>query len=120
MEETNNNQNKPLIVKIRRYNPEFGGELYWETFEVPRNRASRVLDALEYIQDVLDPSLGYRRHICHNLVCRSCFVQVDGHSRMTCQTVIKPTVTDIRVEPLPDYELVRDLIVDFSRPQKAE
>ena len=119
MEETNP-PNQPLSVKIRRYNPEFGGEFYWETYQVPRQRASRVLDALEYIQDELDPGLGYRRHICHNLVCRSCFVQVDGHARMTCQTVIRPDVTDIRIEPLPDYELVRDLIVDFSRPKKTE
>lgn len=107
-------ESKPLNVKILRYDPERKVGSNWQSYVVPRDRASRVLDALEYIQDELDPSLGYRRHICHNLVCRSCFVRVNGHARMTCQSVIRPTVEEISLEPLAELEVVRDLITDFA------
>jgi fumarate reductase iron-sulfur subunit len=106
---------KPVTVNVLRYDPDKGEGPYWQSYEVPRRRATRVLDVLEYIQDELDPTLGYRRHICRNLSCRSCFVEVDGHSRMTCQSVIRQDTDVIRLEPMSDFAVVRDLIVDFSR-----
>lgn len=112
-------QAKPLTVRILRCEPGEDAEPYWQTYCVPRHRATRVLDALEYIQDEIDPSLGYRRHICHNLVCRSCMVDVDGHARLTCQTVVRSKITEVTVTPLADFECIRDLIVDFARPKKS-
>jgi fumarate reductase iron-sulfur subunit len=108
---------KPLQVAVLRYDPESGGAPYWRTYTVPRRRASRVLDVLEYIQDEVDPGLGYRRHICHNLVCHSCYVNVNGHARMTCQALLKPDVAEIRIEPYSDFVPIRDLIVDFAQPR---
>jgi len=100
-----------ICVNIRRYDPHYGDRPFWQSYEVPRPRATRVLDVLEYIQDELDPSLGYRRHICRALVCRSCRVLVDGHSRLTCQAIIRPGVVEINLEPLDKHPLIRDLIV---------
>lgn len=108
-------KSKPLLVKIKRCPTSDKGESHWQTYSVPRSRATRVLDAIEYIQDELDPKLGYRRHICHNLVCQSCTVKVDGHARLTCQAVIRPDDTEIRLEPLSNYQLIRDLIVDYQK-----
>jgi fumarate reductase iron-sulfur subunit len=107
---------EPIKVNIRRYDPEQGAEPFWQSYEVPRQRATRVLDVLEYIQDELDPGLGYRRHICHNLVCRSCMVLVNGHSRLTCQSLIRPDVVEIKLEPLDGHQLIRDLIVIMDDP----
>jgi len=105
---------KPLQVKIKRSHTGDKSEPHWQTYSVPRIRATRVLDAIEYIQDELDPNLGYRRHICHNLVCQSCTIKVNGHARLTCQAVILPDVSEIRLEPLSNYQLIRDLIVDYQ------
>ena len=107
-------ESKPLQVKIQRSHIGDKSQSYWQTYTVPRNRATRVLDAIEYIQDELDPGLGYRRHICHNLVCQSCTIKVDGHARLTCQAVIRPNVLEIKLEPLSNYKLIRDLIVDYQ------
>jgi len=109
------NKANPLRVKILRSSTSDRKESYWQTFIVPRNRATRVLDAIEYIQDDLDPNLGFRRHICHNLVCQSCTVKFDGHARLACQAVIRPQVSEISLEPLSSYQLIRDLIVDYAR-----
>ncbi len=105
-----------VSVNIRRYDPEQADQPFWQSYEVPRQRATRVLDVLEYIQDELDPSLGYRRHICRALVCRSCRVKVDGHSRLTCQTIIRPGTVEINLEPLDEHPLIRDLIVRMDPP----
>lgn len=109
---------RPLRVNIlrSRYNPEDDkNESYWQSFDVPRQRAIRVLDAIEFIQEELEPNLGYRRHICHNLVCHGCMIQVNGHPRLVCQAVIRPDVLEISLEPLSKYELIRDLIVDYQK-----
>ncbi|MFQ5854065.1 MAG: 2Fe-2S iron-sulfur cluster-binding protein [Anaerolineae bacterium] len=110
----------PLRVKVFRFDPTRDDEPYWQIYTVPRHRATRVLDVLEYIQDELDPELGYRRHICRDLVCDSCFAQIDGRASKTCLYTVRPETDEIVIEPWRDYEHIRDLIVDFDRPkQKA-
>ena len=108
------------ILRTRHSQPDGGNGDEWQTFMVPRFRATRVLDAIEYIQDELEPNLGYRRHLCHNLVCRGCTLLVNGHARLACQTVIPREITEISLAPLLNYELIRDLIVDFQKPKKGD
>lgn len=103
-----------LTVRVRRFNPAHDKEPYWQTYEVPRIRTTRALDILEYIHTELDPTLGYRRHLCRDTVCRGCFVKLNGKPRMTCMTPLAHDLTEITLEPMGGYRHIRDLVVDFT------
>ncbi|HSJ98273.1 MAG TPA: 2Fe-2S iron-sulfur cluster-binding protein, partial [Myxococcota bacterium] len=64
-------------------------------FDVPvPGPASRVLDALLYVREHLDPSLGFR-YSCRAGMCGSCAVVVNGREALACQTAIGPLGTDV-------------------------
>ena len=85
------------------------------SFEVPvPGPASRVLDALLYVRENVDPSLGFR-YACRAGMCGSCAVVVNGKEALACQTSIAPLRTDIvRVDPLRALPVLRDLMCDMS------
>ena len=103
-----------IKVHIQREDPGCNREVWIETYHVPRDRGRRVLDLLEYIQEEVDPTLGWRTHICRDTCCDACWLMVNGNKRMACATVLKENEDSIKLEPLPKYALIRDLIVDFS------
>lgn len=102
-----------ITVHVKRYNPEFDQEPYWQTYEVPRCEVSRLLDVIEYIVKELDPSLASRPHYCRDLVCNACYVNFNNKPRMSCMTPITEKITEIRLEPMEGFQVVRDLVVDF-------
>ena len=104
-----------ISVSIRRADPACGKEPWIEEYKVPRSRARRVLDLLEYIQEELDPSLGWRTHICRDTCCSACWVMVNGKRKMACATVIRDDQDSLLLEPVSDSPLIRDLVVDFSK-----
>ncbi len=105
--------NDRVTVRIKREDPANGKPPWWQTYEVPRDRAYRVLDVLEYITDHLDPTLAFRPHVCRDLCCRVCWLRVNGKARMACSTPL-PNAKEVTLEPCTDYALIRDLVVDFS------
>lgn len=48
---------KVLKMEVMRYNPERDSEPHFETFEVPYDEQTSLLDALGYIKDNLAPDL---------------------------------------------------------------
>jgi succinate dehydrogenase/fumarate reductase iron-sulfur protein len=84
-------------------------------FDVPvPGSASRVLDALLYVREHLDPSLGFR-YSCRAGMCGSCAVVVNGKEALSCQTAIGPLGTDVvRVEPLRALPVLRDVMCDMA------
>jgi succinate dehydrogenase/fumarate reductase iron-sulfur protein len=111
-----NTVNGVLKVVIKRFNPAKDEEPYWQTYEVPRDEVSRLLDVVEYIHKNLDPTLAARRHYCRDLVCNACFINYNGKPRMACMTPISGRMKqdEIVLEPQSGYRVVRDLVVDFS------
>jgi succinate dehydrogenase/fumarate reductase iron-sulfur protein len=85
------------------------------SFEVPvPGPASRVLDALLYVREHLDPSLGFR-YSCRAGMCGSCAVVVNGKEALACQTAIGPLGTDqVRVSPLRALPVLRDVMCDMT------
>lgn len=102
-----------LIVHVKRFNPRSDTEPFWQTYEVPRTKVSRLLDVIEYIQKELDPSLAIRPHYCRDLVCNACYVNYDSKPRMSCMTPINDRMKEFKLEPLAGHRVVRDLVVDF-------
>ena len=84
------------------------------TFDVPVPApASRVLDALLYVRENLDPTLGFR-YSCRAGMCGSCAVVVNGREVLACQAAIGPLGTDhVRVAPLRALPVLRDVMCDM-------
>ena len=75
---------------------------------------SRVLDALLYVRENLDPSLGFR-YSCRAGMCGSCAVVVNGKEALACQTSIGSLgTTHVRVTPLRALPVLRDVMCDMT------
>ncbi|HJU24095.1 MAG TPA: 2Fe-2S iron-sulfur cluster-binding protein [Casimicrobiaceae bacterium] len=85
------------------------------TFDVPvASRASRVLDALLYVREHLDPTLRFR-YACRNGMCGSCAVVVNGREALSCQTAIAALGTsNVHVAPLRGLPVQGDLVCDMT------
>ncbi len=120
-------------LKIRRQD----GEKIWiENFTVEERPGMTVLEALFHVQEKIDGSLCFR-YACRGAVCGSCAMLINKVPRLACRTQvsevkdetahepkdgiasIKPSGKDegrneILVEPLPNLNVIRDLIVDMD------
>jgi fumarate reductase iron-sulfur subunit len=73
-----------------------------------------VLDALNHVKDQLDGTLSYRWS-CRMGVCGSCGMTVNGEPKLTCATFLADYAPGpVRVEPLRNFPVIRDLIVDIG------
>ena len=88
----------------------------FQSFQVPRHASQTVLDAVTYIQRMLDPTLAYR-FACRLGMCGSCAMTVNGVPRWTCRTHIDKATkngNEITIEPLRNLPVIRDLVTDMS------
>jgi succinate dehydrogenase / fumarate reductase iron-sulfur subunit len=75
-----------------------------------------VLDAVEKVWAIHDRSLTFR-HACHHGTCGTCGMRVNGIERLTCITLLRDVTHDggtLLVEPLQNFPIVSDLVVDMS------
>lgn len=105
-----------VVVRIRRYHPETG-RAWWQSYEVEAYRGMTVLDALLKIKEEKDHTI-VMRYSCRMGVCGSCGMTINGRPRLACQTQIAEEATEakpeIRLEPLYNFTVVRDLLTDFT------
>jgi fumarate reductase iron-sulfur subunit len=105
---------RTMTLRVARYRPEHGPDPYFDEFEVPYREDMVVLDALNHIKDDLDGSLAYRWS-CRMGVCGSCGMMVNGVPRLTCSTFLREFDSEpIVVEPLENFPVIRDLVIDMS------
>lgn len=92
------------------------GAPYTQSFPLEVDPDEYVLDGVERIWAYQDRSLVFR-HACHHSTCGACGMRVNGVEKLTCITPIR-TVTHnggvIKVEPLRNFPVVSDLVVDMS------
>jgi fumarate reductase iron-sulfur subunit len=101
-------------LQVQRYSPQHDREPWLESFEVPFRKEWVVLDALNYIKDHVDGSLTFRWS-CRMGVCGSCGMMVNGVPKLTCATFLSDCGPGpVRVEPLKNFPILRDLVVDTS------
>ena len=72
-----------------------------------------ILDALFALQRGPCPDLAFR-YSCRVGMCGSCAMVVNGRERLTCSTLIQTVGNDLRVVPLRNLPVVRDLAVDLK------
>ena len=103
-----------ITLQVARYRPEQEIEQTYDEYEVPCHRDWVVLDGLNYVKDHLDGTLAFRWS-CRMGICGSCGMTVNGEPKLTCATFLTEYLPGpIRVEPLRNFPIVRDLVVDIS------
>jgi succinate dehydrogenase / fumarate reductase iron-sulfur subunit len=111
----------------------------YQNYEVPDRPGQTVLEALLYVHDNLDDTLAFR-YSCRGAVCGSCGMLINRVPRLACRTQLaslllperihlKTSVTipeggfeigkEALIEPLPNLERQKDLMVDMAPFFKA-
>lgn len=88
----------------------------WENYSLEVDPDETILDAVEKVWAIHDRSLAYR-HACHHSTCGACGMRVNGVEKLTCITPVRSITHNngtIRVEPLRNFPVVADLVVDVA------
>ncbi|MBE0618079.1 MAG: succinate dehydrogenase iron-sulfur subunit [Proteobacteria bacterium] len=100
--------------RVYRFDPEAGGEPRYQEYRVEAEPTDRILDCLNRIRWEQDASLTLRMSCAHG-VCGSDGVRIQGICALACQRLVREYEEDpITVEPLPNFRVVRDLVVDLD------
>jgi succinate dehydrogenase / fumarate reductase iron-sulfur subunit len=107
-----------IFLEIQRFNPEFNSKPYIQKYSVDVEPTDRLLTVLLDIKGTQDPTVGIRKSCAHG-VCGSDAMVINGKERLACKTLIQDVAqTDgdvIRVEPLRNLPVQRDLMVDQDK-----
>ncbi|MBM3876708.1 MAG: succinate dehydrogenase/fumarate reductase iron-sulfur subunit [Verrucomicrobia bacterium] len=90
-----------------------GGAPRFERHEVEVGGQASVLDALLAVQRQSAPDLAFR-YSCRVGMCGSCAVVVNGRERLACAALVRTIGNELRVEPLRNLPVVRDLAADMT------
>ena len=106
-----------IYLRIQRFNPEKDKKPSFRKYEVEVEPTDRLLDALVQIKRNEEPSLAFRKSCAHG-VCGSDAMIINGKERLACKTLIKDVAgkdgATVKVEPLRNLPVQRDLMVDQS------
>ncbi|MGQ0734048.1 MAG: succinate dehydrogenase/fumarate reductase iron-sulfur subunit [Acidobacteriota bacterium] len=103
-----------ITLQVARYRPEEESEATFDEYDVPCPKEWVVLDGLNHVKDRLDGTLSYRWS-CRMGICGSCGMTVNGEPKLTCATFLADYAPGpVRVEPLKNFPIIRDLIVDID------
>nr|WP_187361457.1 succinate dehydrogenase/fumarate reductase iron-sulfur subunit [Phytoactinopolyspora mesophila] len=101
-------------MEVTRYQHDVDDEPWTQEYDIPLRENWVVLDGLNHIKDRLDGTLSYRWS-CRMGICGSCGMMVNGEPQLTCAAFLFDYAPGpIRVEPLANFPVVRDLIVDIG------
>jgi succinate dehydrogenase / fumarate reductase iron-sulfur subunit len=100
--------------RILRFDPAVDESPYFEDFIYETEEKKSLLEALMDIRNDQDCSLCFR-YSCREAVCGSCGMVINGQFDLACRTMIDSLGTSlIVIEPLPNLEIQKDLIVDMG------
>ena len=99
-------------IKILRFNPETDREPTYRSYQVQVEPTDRVLDALNTIKWYQDGTLTYRRSCAHG-VCGSDAMRINGVNRLACKVLMRDVGSEVVVEPLMGFRVIKDLVVDM-------
>lgn len=102
-----------VTLRIKRYDPERNQGSAYEDFTVKAEPTDRVLDLLNNIKWFQDGTLTYRRSCAHG-VCGSDAMLINGINRLACKVLVKDLGTNIVIEPLRGFPVIKDLLVEMD------
>lgn len=87
---------------------------YFSSYQIRAVPGLTVLTALMRIRDELDGTLAFRSS-CRAATCGSCAMVMNGKLDLACRTQAASFGSQtITVEPLPNLEIIKDLVVDLT------
>src|SRR2546421_11604966 len=84
-----------------------------ERYEVEVGERASVLDVLFALQRGPVPDLAFR-FSCRVGMCGSCSMVVNGREQLACSTLVRTVGLHLKIEPLRNLPVVRDLAVDLA------
>ncbi|MBW2275426.1 MAG: succinate dehydrogenase iron-sulfur subunit [Deltaproteobacteria bacterium] len=98
---------------ITRFDPDQDEVPKTQEYEIECESHWKVLDAINHIKDEVDASVSHRWS-CRMAVCGSCGMMVNGEPTLTCKTALSSYGDTVVIEPLANFPVVRDLVVDLD------
>lgn len=99
---------------VYRWDPDTGENPRIDSYEIDLDDCGpMVLDAILKIKNEIDPSLTFRRS-CREGICGSCAMNIDGTNTLACTKPIGDIKGDVKINPLPHLEVVKDLVPDMT------
>ena len=103
-----------MQFKIYRFDPDRDEKPYFKGYRVEAEPGERILDCLNRIKWEQDGSLSYRMSCGHG-VCGSDGMRINGRCALACQKLVKDYEgTEVLIEPLPSFRVLKDLVVDLE------
>lgn len=100
---------RTVTVLVARFDRSSGR--YESTYEVKPGAGFTILDILRTIAQRHDPTLSFR-FSCRVGMCGTCALLVDGREALACQTPVRSVGRTIRIGPLRNLPVLKDLVVD--------
>ena len=108
-----------ITLKVAKYNPNTDHEKMWIDYEIPYKKWTTVLDVILEAKSLSDHSIGVR-YSCRQASCGSCGMIINGKPKLACFTKISELNSNIvKVEPMKNFPIIRDLVVGFDRMFKT-
>ena len=89
---------------------------HWSRFDVAYEPGQSVLDGLRQIRIDHDPTLAFRYSCINANACKECVILIDGEAAYACTARLEPR--EMRLEPLPNKTLLRDLATQIAPPDE--
>ena len=100
-----------IEIKVFRFDPTGDEKPRFQEYEIVKDEKMSVLSALQYIYRNLDASLSIQGYYCYRKLCTVCMLRINGKNKLGCRTLVEDNMT---IEPVKQYPLIKDLVVDFS------
>jgi succinate dehydrogenase / fumarate reductase iron-sulfur subunit len=102
------------LFRILRFDPNKDDGPYFQDFTYETNEKKSVLEGLMEIRNDQDGSLSLR-YSCREAICGSCGMVINGKFELACKVELESLNSSlIVVEPLPNLEIQKDLVVDMD------
>ena len=115
-----------ITFEIQRAERDDSGELkiWTDSFEVPYDDSTTVLQGLEWIKGQKDGTLTFRRS-CRASICGSCGMFINNRSRLACKTKIidlvmgapernRQPADKIVIAPQKNQPIAKDLVIELE------
>jgi len=89
----------------------------WSHYEIAYEPGQSVLDGLRKIRSEQDPTLAIRFSCINANACKECMILLDGKVVYACTARLEPR--EMRLEPLPNKTLIRDLVTEIAPPDET-
>src|SRR6266850_4815317 len=102
-----------VTVSVQRSATQPGARVRFETHEVEAAEKASILDTLFALQRGPCPDLAFR-FSCRVGMCGSCSMVVNGREQLACSTLVRTVGSHLKIEPLRNLPVIRDLAVDLT------